>query len=140
MGFWACGSGGGSSRARYYLQVRRTKRGRHIIPPPIFGVVAGTSLKCGTSLCVCMRVGFCMCVSVRCHTYGHTKRPRSAVDNTQPLSFAAKKSVYSSTAGVQQQRYNGSRAPSSRLCASSHGACACGWRTAAGDRATTLHD
>ena len=29
MGFWVCGSGGGSSRARNYLQVRRAKRGRH---------------------------------------------------------------------------------------------------------------
>ena len=27
MGFCVCGSGGGSSRARYYLQVRRAKRG-----------------------------------------------------------------------------------------------------------------
>ena len=27
MGFCACGSGGGSSRARYYLQVGRAKRG-----------------------------------------------------------------------------------------------------------------
>ena len=27
MGFWVCGFGGGSSRARYYLQVRRAKRG-----------------------------------------------------------------------------------------------------------------
>ena len=25
VGFWVCGSGGGSSRARYYLQVRRAK-------------------------------------------------------------------------------------------------------------------
>ena len=25
-GFWVCGSGGGSSRARYYLQVRRAER------------------------------------------------------------------------------------------------------------------
>ena len=38
MGFWVCGSGGGSSRARYYLQVRRAKRGsqisfeRHVSP------------------------------------------------------------------------------------------------------------
>ena len=29
MGFWVCGSGGGSSRARYYLQVRRAKRDSH---------------------------------------------------------------------------------------------------------------
>ena len=27
MGFWVCGSGGGSSSARYYLQVRRAKKG-----------------------------------------------------------------------------------------------------------------
>ena len=27
MGFWVCGFGGGSSRARYYLQVRRAKKG-----------------------------------------------------------------------------------------------------------------
>ena len=27
MGFWVCGSGGDSSRARYYLQVSRAKRG-----------------------------------------------------------------------------------------------------------------
>ena len=30
MGFWVCGSGGGSSRARYYLQVRRAKRGSRL--------------------------------------------------------------------------------------------------------------
>ena len=29
LGFWVCGSGGRSSRARYYLQVRRAKRGSH---------------------------------------------------------------------------------------------------------------
>ena len=27
MGFWVCGPGGGLSRARYCLHVRRTKRG-----------------------------------------------------------------------------------------------------------------
>ena len=30
MGFWVCGSGGGSSRARYFLRVRRAKRGTPI--------------------------------------------------------------------------------------------------------------
>ena len=33
MGFEVCGSGGGSSRARYYLQVRRAKRGS--LPPAL---------------------------------------------------------------------------------------------------------
>ena len=31
MGFGVCGSGGGSSRARYYLQARRAKRSSHRI-------------------------------------------------------------------------------------------------------------
>ena len=30
MGFWVCGYGGGSSRARYYVQVRRAKRGSQV--------------------------------------------------------------------------------------------------------------
>ena len=51
----------------------------------------------------------------------------------QLLSLAATKSV----PGTQQQRYNGSRIPSSRLCASSHGH-VCGWCTAAGDRTTIM--
>ena len=47
----------------------------------------------------------------------------------QPPSLAA-------TEAVQQQRYNGSRALCSRLCASSHGVCVCGWCTTARDQTT----
>ena len=71
---------------------------------------------------------------MRCHL--HTKRSRRAgfvfaKAAAQPRSYKTR------CTAVLKQRYIGSGAPSSRLCASSHGVCVCGWCTASGDRTTT---
>ena len=77
----------------------------------------------------CIYVCFCTW-SARC--LRHTRLSRRGFFGCwkkQPLSLAATNQY----TAVQQQQYNGNRAPSACLCASSHGVCACGWCTAAAD-------
>ena len=72
-------------------------------------------------LCFCVRMYVCFCTwSVCCHR--HTRRSRRAV-RYLAKSLVHSRSHKSSIQSVQQQRYNGSRAPSSRLCGSSHDVC-----------------
>ena len=72
---------------------------------------------------VCARSSMCEW-SVCC--YMHTKRPKERCccffkAAAQPRSQKSVPGTWH--AAVQQKRYNGSRAPSSRVCASSHGVC-----------------
>ena len=87
-----------------------------------------------------MRVRFSTCVIGVCVVIGtrSDQEERCFPPLNQLLSLAATKAVHRRTeAAVQQKRHNDSRAPSSRLCASIHGVCACDWCATAGDRTET---
>ena len=103
-----------------------------------YAVEAAALFRDSHGRCFCV----CMCASVRGVRVvigtQDDQEERYFYILKQPLSFAATKQC--TAVAIQQQRYNGSRDPSSRLCACSHGVCVCGWGTAAGDRTTTaLH-
>ena len=111
-----------------------------------------------------MRVRFCVCVcgvravigtqndqEERCFFSEAAAQPRSHKSSTQQYSRSTAVQKYSSStaevqqqhssstavSAAQQQRHNGNRAPSSRLCASSRGVCACGCCNAKRNRTTT---
>ena len=70
----------------------------------------------------------CVLMYVECVlSYAHKTIKKSGVFLSVFAKAAAQpRSRKNQYTAVQQQRYNGSRAPSSRLCASNHGVCVCG--------------
>ena len=110
----------------------------HIITPMFFpSLLAATQRQQhsfvtatgGASVCTCTCVLLCMeCMLSSAH---------KTFKKSFFLACESSRSAYEPQqqhTSFQQQRYNGSRAPSPHLWASSHGVCACGWCTAAGNQ------